>query len=108
MTDRVLVAAATQVSYSIELTYYVAESDAEEAETIVEAAVNDYVMQQDSGIGQAINPDALVGKIMKAQDANGNYLDISRCIVSNPSYTELAYNQVGHCTAINITQRVVH
>ena len=108
MTDRVLVSAATQVSYSIELTYYVAESDAEEAETIVEAAVNDYVMQQDSSIGQAINPDALVGKIMKAQDSNGNYLDISRCIVTNPSYTELTFNQVGHCSGISITQRVVH
>lgn len=107
MTDRVLVDVAQQVDYAVNFTYYVAASDADQAVDIVGDVVNEYVDAQDSKIGGAINPDMLVGKIMKAQDDNGNYLDISRCVVTAPQYSELAYNQVGHCTSINIVQRVV-
>ena len=99
--------AATQVSYTINAKVYVGEADAERAKDIVEAAAVAYVKEQDVKIAMPINPDQLFGMIMKAQDADGNYLDIRRCQIASPAYKELTYKQVGKCTGISITYETV-
>lgn len=103
MCDYVSVQAATQISYEVDLSVYVGEADAEKAQSIISDAVNKYIETQDTSISEAINPDQLFAKIMKAQDENENYLDIQRCIITAPAYTELNYNQVGKCVNINIS-----
>lgn len=102
MCDHVNTEAATQVSYSVSATVYVGEADADRAKEIVQLAAEEYMENQDTRIAEPINPDQLFAKIMKAQDSNGNYLDIRRCTITSPSYKELKYNQVGKCSSINL------
>lgn len=107
MCEHINTEAATQVTYSIQAKVSVSEADAERAKDIVEAAAGAYVKEQDTSIAMPINPDQLFAKIMKAQDADGNYLDIRRCQITSPTYRELTYKQVGKCTGINITYETV-
>lgn len=106
MCERVNTEAATQVPYSIEAKVYVGESDAARARDIIEAAARDYVKAQDTSIASPINPDQLFAKIMKAQDADGNYLDIKRCQITAPVFKELKYNEVGKCSGISISYEI--
>lgn len=68
MTDRVVVAAPGEISYTIALTYYINRSDSARAVTIqtaVQQAVEDYKTWQ-RAIGRDINPSKLVALIMAA------------------------------------------
>ncbi len=107
MCERINTEPATQVSYSIQAKVSVGEADAERAKDIIEVAAGAYVEEQDTSIAMPINPDQLFAKIMKAQDADGNYLDIKRCQISSPVYKELKYNEVGKCTGVSITYETV-
>ena len=69
MTDLVRVAAPQEVQYTINLTYYINQSDANrelEIKAAVEAAVQEYITWQESTIGRDLNPDKLVALVIGA------------------------------------------
>lgn len=88
MTDIVTVAAPTEVSYTIGLTYYINRSDSAQAvaiQTAVEQAVSDYVKWQRS-IGKDINPSKLTALIMEA--------GAKRVTLTAPTYTAVGATSV--------------
>lgn len=88
MTDIVTVAAPTEVSYTISLTYYINRSDSAQAvaiQTAVEQAVSDYVKWQRS-IGKDINPSKLTALIMAA--------GAKRVTLTAPTYTAVGATSV--------------
>lgn len=81
LTDQVTVAAPTEVTYNIELTYYIDSAKSAEAATIqtaVNAAIAEYKTWQ-RAIGRDINPSELVRKVMDA--------GAKRVAVTEPAYT---------------------
>lgn len=88
MTDVVKVAAPTEVSYTISLTYYINRSDSAQAVTIqsaVSTAVNDYIKWQ-RHIGRDINPSKLTALIVAA--------GAKRVVLTAPTYTAVAATSV--------------
>lgn len=88
MTDIVTVAAPTEVSYTISLTYYINRSDSAQAvaiQTAVEQAVSDYVKWQRS-VGKDINPSKLTALIMAA--------GAKRVTLTAPTYTAVGATSV--------------
>lgn len=81
MTDLVSVAAPAEVTYTVDLTYYINRSDSTRAVAIQEAvqtAVADYLTWQRT-IGRDINPSKLVALVMAA--------GAKRVTVTAPTYT---------------------
>lgn len=81
LTDLVEVSAPEEVSYSIDLTYYINQSDSSRAlaiQTAVTAAVEEYHRWQ-RAIGRDINPSKLVALVMAA--------GAKRVEVTAPTYT---------------------
>lgn len=88
MTDLVRVAAPQEVTYTINLTYYINRSDSAKAVTIqaaVAQAVADYQTWQ-RAIGRDINPSQLVRMVMDA--------GAKRVSVTAPTYTTVAATKV--------------
>lgn len=88
MTDLVTVSAPEEISYSINLTYYINRSDSARAVTIqaaVEQAAADFLTWQRT-IGRDINPSKLVALVMAA--------GAKRVTVSAPAYTTVAATKV--------------
>ena len=97
LTDQVTVAAPETVSYDIDVTYYINESDKASADTIkglVETAVEVYKEWQCSAIGRDINPSYLIGKIMAA--------GAKRADVISPTFTSLADTEVAAIGNVNL------
>jgi phage-related baseplate assembly protein len=89
LTDNVKVVAPTQVSYDIDVEYYISEDDATTAasiQTAVETAVETYETWQKSVLGRCIDPSRLIYLMIKA--------GASRVAVTLPVYTVLEQNQV--------------
>lgn len=81
MTDLVNVSAPAEVTYTVDLTYYINRSDSARAVAIQEAvqtAVDDYLTWQRT-IGRDINPSKLVALVMAA--------GAKRVTVTAPTYT---------------------
>lgn len=91
LTDSVTVAAPEEVSYMVNLIYYIAERDAEteaEIKTRVEASIDEYIVWQKGVLGRAINPDKLRQMVLQA--------GACRVDVSSPAvYTPLLGKEVG-------------
>ena len=88
MTDLVRVAAPQEVTYTINLTYYINRSDSAKAVTIqaaVAQAVADYQTWQ-RAIGRDINPSQLVRMVMDA--------GAKRVTVTDPTYTAVDATKV--------------
>ena len=88
MTDLVRVAAPQEVTYTINLTYYINRSDSAKAVTIqaaVAQAVADYQTWQ-RAIGRDINPSKLVAMVMEA--------GAKRVTVTAPTYTTVDATKV--------------
>ena len=88
MTDLVRVAAPQEVTYTINLTYYINRSDSAQAVTIqqeVAAAVEQYKTWQ-RAIGRDINPSQLIRMVMDA--------GAKRVSVTAPTYTTVAATKV--------------
>ena len=88
MTDLVRVAAPQEVTYTINLTYYINRSDSAKAVTIqaaVAQAVSDYQTWQ-RAIGRDINPSQLVRMVMDA--------GAKRVTVTAPTYTAVDATKV--------------
>lgn len=89
LTDNVSAIAPTQVSYDIEVTYYISKANENLADNIsvaVENSVAEYTLWQKIKLGRDIDPSELIYK-MKAAGA-------SRVTVVNPVYTKLSDTQV--------------
>lgn len=98
MTDLVSVKAPDVVNFTVELTYYINQSDLASAVTIqqeVEKAIADYISWQTTEIGRDINPDELTQRI-KAAGAK-------RVEIAAPAFTVIGDEAVPQCTAKTVT-----
>jgi phage-related baseplate assembly protein len=85
LTDLVTAKAPTTTEYTVELTYYIRQSDAvraAEIQTAVETAVADWILWQRSAIGRDINPSELTARIVNA--------GAKRVAITTPEYTAIA------------------
>ena len=98
LTDNISVLAPEQVSYSINLTYYIASDNKAQATAIqnaVNAAVDDYVLWQKSRLGRDINPSELIVRVMAA--------GAKRVAVTAPAFTATTDTQVAVCSTKTVT-----
>ncbi len=101
LTDNVQVAAPTQVSYNITLTYYISASRQAEEVAIKDAvedpggAVDQFKAWQREKLGRAINPDELRYRIMLAK--------ASRIVLTAPAYAALDVDEVAVPGTVTIT-----
>ncbi|MFW5433695.1 baseplate assembly protein [Paenibacillus apiarius] len=98
LTDKVTVSKPTQVSYDINLKYWINRDRAAETTSIqaaVTEALNQYKTWQKSRLGRAINPSELVWRVMAA--------GALRLDVTTPVYTEVGTTQVAKEGTVNIT-----
>lgn len=98
LTDKVSVEKPTAVNYTINAAYYINDSDKSKAETIqslVDAAVQDYLTWQRGKLGRDINPDELI-TLMKNAGAK-------RVAVSQPVYMTTTQRQVAICSSTKVT-----
>ena len=96
LNDLVECKAPTEVPYTIDLTYTIAESDAAQVGTITEAvnqAVTDYADWQRT-IGQDINPTALIAKV---RDAGAKWVELR-----SPARSAVTKSQVPKLTTQNV------
>lgn len=94
LTDKVQVVPVTPVNISIDVGYYIPNSDLSVVPKI-EQALNDYLAWQSSQIGRSINPDYLRMLLMNAGAA--------RVDIVSPAYQELEENQIANITSTNLT-----
>lgn len=90
LTDKVNVNAPTQVSYDLDLTYYISNQNTEQELIVknkVTLAINDYILWQKNKIGRDINPSELVAKIIAA---GGKRVEITKPVFKAISETEVA------------------
>ncbi|PKM73016.1 MAG: phage tail protein [Firmicutes bacterium HGW-Firmicutes-16] len=88
LTDKVTVAAPTEVPYTINLTYYISKSDSAQAVAIqagVAAAVSSYITWQRK-LGRSINPSKLTAFVMAA--------GAKRVTVTAPTYATISETAV--------------
>ena len=98
ITDTVIVLAPEEVSYDLDVTYYIAEDDSTNAATIqaaVEAAVEEYILWQKSKIGRDVLPSKLIQLVMAA--------GALRVEVNSPTHTVLSGTQVAICGDSTVT-----
>lgn len=99
LTDFVTVSAPTAVSYSINLSYYIALdnlSREEEIKAAIDSAIAEYIAWQDTKIGRNINPDKLRNLLLNA--------GASRVIITTPEYTEVSDRSIAQITGeVNAT-----
>lgn len=100
LTDNVQVVAPVEVTYNIDLTYYISSSRQTEETAIKEAiegadgAIEAYKAWQSEKLGRAINPDELRYRIMK----EGAY----RVVLNSPVYTAVDPDKVAKIGTINV------
>ena len=81
LTDYVTVSAPNVQDFTVDLDYYINESDKDKESLIqsaVEAAVSDYITWQSTKIGRDVNPSVLIQKVVEA--------GAKRVTVNYPSY----------------------
>lgn len=99
LTDKVVVKAPATESYSIDVTYYINQSDQDMAEIIkqkAEAACEHYVDWQQAAIARDINPSKLMFELMQAgvkwaEIRSPVFTEITGAKVAKPSATKLIY-----------------
>ena len=100
LTDEVHALAPTAYSYSVNVDYYVLNSDAvklDSIKTAVQAAVNDFVAWQQSKIGRDINPDELIKRV---RDAGAGRVVHSTL---TPVFKTLTKSEVAQCSSVTVT-----
>lgn len=98
MTDKIVVSAPEVVTFALDMTYYINESDRTIAASIqnnVNEAVESYKMWQSSKIGRDINPSYLNKLVIDA--------GAKRCEIRMPVYTSLLGSQIALLEVKNIT-----
>lgn len=97
LTDKVTVLAPEQVSYSVNMTYYIDSDNQTQAtaiQTAVNTAVDEYILWQKSKLGRDINPSELIAKVMAA--------GAKRVAVTAPAFTVVENTQVAICTGSSV------
>lgn len=92
LTDMVSVKAPDTVEYSINVKYYIADSDKNQATAIqanVNAAIEAYKIWQTGRIGRDINPSYLIGLIMNA--------GAKRVEITEPIFTLVSPGSIANC-----------
>ena len=85
LSDHVSVEDPEEITYNIELTYYMQRNSglsAADIEELVNTAVSDFQLWQAGAIGRDINPSQLINLLMST--------GIKRCVVTSPVFTELS------------------
>ena len=86
LTDHVEVLDPAEVSYDIDLTYYISKDalqSGSEIQTAVSAAVDAYKLWQGGKMGRDINPSALIGRVMQVEG-------VKRVVLTTPVYATLS------------------
>lgn len=90
LTDQVIVKAPDTVEYSLEVKYYINQSDAAQAQTIqnnVNAAIENFIIWQRSKIGRDINPSKLTCMM---EDAGAKRVEIASPIFRRIGKSDVA------------------
>lgn len=98
LTDYVQVLAPETMLYDLDITYYIARSDAAKAVSIqnaVSAAVSDYNQWQTYTIGRDINPSELIRRVVDA--------GAKRAVVAMPEFTVVPPTTVARVGSVNVT-----
>lgn len=93
MTDMVTVQAPEQVTYDIDITYYVSPNNESECIKTIEDAggsIDTYITWQDTRMGRAINPDKLRALCLSPKLGTG----CDRIVINKPTLKELKNTQV--------------
>ena len=94
LTDVVTVSTPDTVDFSVDVTFYIGQPNANSAaaiEAAVRQAVEDYISWQTSKMGRDINPSYLTQMMMEA--------GAKRVVVRQPTFTTVADIAVGKLTA---------
>lgn len=97
LTDNVIVATPTRVSYDISFKYYIAASNASLQATIaadVQTAVNNFVTWQAEKLGRNVNDSELISRVIAA--------GASRVAITSPSFMTITSNQQAVASSIMI------
>lgn len=97
LADRLTIAVPSEVSYSIQLTYYIARSKESQALTIqsaVNTAIEDYQVWQ-RALGQDINPTELIARIRNA--------GAKRTAVIAPEYQVVDEDELPKAVSVRVT-----
>ncbi len=89
LTDKVVVSAPDKVEYSIDLKYWINDSDSKKATAIrsaVDTAIAKYITWQSVKIGRDVNPDELTRMIVDA--------GAKRVSITSPAYTAIGKTQL--------------
>jgi phage-related baseplate assembly protein len=98
LTDNVLVLAPEQISYDLNLSYWIGQKNAALALSIQQAvtmAINEYIIWQKSKLGRDLNPSELTARIMAA--------GAKRVNIVSPIYTDVSQSQVAIADQVTIT-----
>lgn len=98
LTDKVVVKAPVVQEYNIDFTYYIAESDKNQAAAIqqnVNSAVEAYKLWQSEKIGRDINPSHLMRLIMNA--------GAKRAVITDPEFAVVAPESIARCKTMAVT-----
>ncbi len=112
LTDKVTIGDPDQVSYTVNMTYYIPRNTTASAAAVQSAvaqAVAEYVLWQSGKLGRDIVPDELIARVKAA--------GVKRCVITSPVYTVLrdgvitdpdadladTVPQVAKCTGITLT-----
>jgi len=97
-TDTLTFQKPTAKDYSIDLDYYLYESDKyreAEIKKAVEESVKDYIAWQRSKLGRDINQNELVRRCMVS--------GAKRVVVRNPNFTMVQGIEIANCTSMSVT-----
>lgn len=97
-TDTLTFKKPTAKDYSIDLDYYLYESDKyreAEIKKAVEESVKDYIAWQRSKLGRDINQNELVRRCMVS--------GAKRVVVRNPNFTTVQGIEIANCTSMSVT-----
>lgn len=97
LTDKVEVVAPSQISYAVDLTYWLSTKpnlDIKQLQKNITDAVDQFILYEKTKLGRAINPSVLTQMVMSA--------GARRVEVRSPNQLEIARQEVGNVTNINI------
>lgn len=100
LTDEVHAVSPQAYEYTINVDYWIAESDKTKStaiQTAVEKAVENYRLWQQSKIGRDISPENLISNVTVAGAARIDFATLSPA-----SFVELADDEVAQCTSVTI------
>ena len=98
LSDEVSALAPQQVTYDLDITYYISTADSTRAGSIqdaVQQAVTEFVSWQHARIGRDINPSELIRRIQQA--------GAKRVDVASPAYAALDRTQVAAEDSVNVS-----